>query len=102
MMKTLNEISTGSLSGIFLKVEQLKQLQKQVGEYLPEELKAHCHVANFREGVLVLAVASSAWTTKLRYVLPELMSTLRQQAKLHQLISIDYYVEPDFKKLFLS
>lgn len=101
-MKTLNEISTGSLSGIFLKVEQLKQLQQQVENYLPEELKTHCHVANFREGVLVFAVENAAWTTKLRYMLPTLLGTLRKEAKLHQLISIDYYIEPDFKRLFSS
>lgn len=99
-MKSVNDICSGNLKPIFLKVQQLQQLQRQVASFLPPELQPYCHVANFRDGVLVFALASSAWATTFRYSAPNLLSVLRQKAGLPQLVSIDFYVEPDFVKLF--
>lgn len=83
-----------------MKIRQLQQLQQQVEPFIPQEIQSHCQVANLRDGVLVFALSSSAWSTSFRYLVPQLLSTLRQKAGLPQLSSIEFYIEPDFTKLW--
>ena len=99
-MKKIGEIQRISLSSIYHKTTQLKLLQNKISVLIPEELRAHCKVANFEKGILVFAIQSSVWAMRFRYVVPELLSQLRKKTVLPELSSIEYYVEPDFLKLF--
>ncbi|HEV2614622.1 MAG TPA: DUF721 domain-containing protein [Gammaproteobacteria bacterium] len=99
-MKKVSEIQILSVGNIYQKVSQLTLLQKEVRNFLPDELRMHCSVANFEKGILVFAVESSAWAMRFRFVVTELLAQLRKEGKLHQLSSIEYYVEPDFLNLF--
>ncbi|MDX2163970.1 MAG: DciA family protein [Gammaproteobacteria bacterium] len=79
---------------------QLKSLQSKINILIPEELRTHCKVANFENGILVFAVQSSVWAMRFRYVVPELLSQLRKKTVLPELSSIEYYIEPEFLNLF--
>jgi len=61
------------------KVNRLRELDKALKVYLPEELREHCQVINFHEDrqVWVVKAESAAWATRLNYVLPGLVSKLQ-------------------------
>jgi len=99
-LKKVSEIQKLSLGNISHKISQLSLLQKNINCFIPDELKAHCRVANFEKGILVFAVQSSAWAMRFRYGTSELLGRLRQEANLPQLSSIECYVEPEFSTLF--
>jgi hypothetical protein len=99
-LKKISEIQRISLSSIYHKTTQLKSLQTKIDAFIPQELRAHCKVANFEKGILVFAVQSSVWAMRFRYVVPDLLLQLRKKTVLPELSSIEYYVEPEFLKLF--
>ncbi len=80
------------------KVNKLHDLNIFVKQYLTSPLVDHCQVANLRQGKLVLAVDSPVWATKLRFYLPELLSTLRQQPRFAGLAGIEVCVAPETLK----
>ncbi len=88
------------MGNIYHKTSQLKILQDKIKVFIPAELASHCHIANFEKGVLVFALQSSVWAMRFRYLIPDLIINLRKEGVLPQLSSIEYYVEPDFAKLF--
>ena len=67
---------------------------------MPPDLRSQCCVANIENGVLSFAISSSEWAMRFRYGIPELTTQLRTHANLPELSSIQYYVEPEFEKLF--
>jgi hypothetical protein len=89
---------SAELNNIYAKIQQLQRLQEQWELFLPLNLQPYCRVANFRDGCLIIAVASAAWATQLRYVLPDMLQSLRSQGGLYQLCSISHYIEPDLMK----
>ncbi len=96
LFEQLVKNQTTGLNDIFKKLHQIESLQKLWQLYVPENLRAYTKVANYREDILVIAVASAAWSTELRFSLPQLLQTLRSDGKLYQLRSISFYVDPGF------
>src|ERR1700722_10283484 len=99
-MKKISEINTGGLEYILGKLKILKNIEKKIALYLPEETRRFCRLANIDNGVLKFAVPNSVWGTRLRYIFPELLENLRKNTELSHLTSITYYIEPEFDKLF--
>jgi hypothetical protein len=71
------------LARLLRRVAELKRADAEFSSLLPEDLRGHCHIAACREGRVLLHVDSSAWATRLRYLLPELRerSTLLSRAE---------------------
>lgn len=67
----------GAFGNLRERCEQLNQLDVLVRKHLPETLRAHCRVANLRDGELILQSESPAWGTMLRYQLPTLLKRLQ-------------------------
>lgn len=67
---------------------QLEELSEKVERLLPEALKAHCRVGSFEKGCLTLITSHAGWASQLRYAIPELRDTLRKDAGMYQLSSI--------------
>lgn len=88
--KCLND----KLSQICMDAIKLEELSLHVLRFLPPELQPHCQVGSFRAGKLVLITSQPTWAMSLRYLAPELRDTLRSQAKLHQLTSVEIKVQP--------
>lgn len=82
------------LSQICVDAIKLEALTAQVLQYIPTELQPHCQVGSFRAGKLILTTTQATWATALRYLAPELRDTLRSQAKLHRLISVEIKIQP--------
>lgn len=85
---------TNLLSQIKVKVAQLQQLNELVKAQLDSSLGQHCCVANVRDNILILEVDSSAWATRLRYLVPELLQKLRTHKELNRLQEIQWYIRP--------
>jgi hypothetical protein len=64
---------SGVLKRLLQHSETIKQLNKIFQASLSDSLKQHCHVANFRQKILVVHTDSSIWATRLRYMAPELL-----------------------------
>ncbi|MBS0359727.1 MAG: DUF721 domain-containing protein [Proteobacteria bacterium] len=93
-MEQINQHIRGNrlLSDIIQKCDVLKKLETTVMQYLDASLAAHCRVANFREGCLVLETDSAAWLMHLRFQGPTLLKKLKA-AKCEGIQKIEYQVQ---------
>jgi hypothetical protein len=91
------EILTTSpiLSQIVNKVEQLAELNRIVHQKCNPELRKHCRVANYRDGILILTTHSSAIGHLLRFEKSELLTALRSLPEWCHLKSIKIHVRPN-------
>lgn len=87
-----NQVDT--LPGIKAKIKQLTDLNNIWQTQLDSTLAQHCRVANFREKCLIIEVDSSAWATRLRYLIPELLKSLRSFTEFTGLQAIEWYIQP--------
>ncbi|MCL7461532.1 DciA family protein [Pseudomonas sp. NW5] len=56
---------------------RLEQLQQCLEQQLQPAARAHCKVASWRDGVLLLIITSSEWATRLRYQQQRLLRLLQ-------------------------
>lgn len=61
------------------KAEQIHAVNLTLSAELDSSLAPHCRAVNLRGSMLVLAVDSPAWATRLRFQTSELLSVLRQR-----------------------
>ncbi|MCK5718305.1 MAG: DUF721 domain-containing protein [Thiomargarita sp.] len=85
---------TGFLSHLLHHCDMLKQLNKIVKASLPVPLNQHCHVANFRNNILIIYSDSPLWANRLRFMTPELVSQLRQNRVSPTIEHIEIKVRP--------
>ena len=64
---------TGLLHLMLQHDKTTKKIEEILKASLPNPLKQHCYVANWRDKTLVIRTDSSLWATKLRYKTPELL-----------------------------
>ncbi len=83
------------LSQIVNKVEQLARLNRIVHQKCNPELRKHCKVANYRDGILILTTHSSAIAHLLRFEKSALLSALRSEPRWCHLKSIKIHVRPN-------
>jgi hypothetical protein len=82
-------LQTSSLMQEYIsKTKSLEQLTKIIRLYLEPELAKNCSVANFSNNVLILATTSPTWNHKLRFLIPDLLSQLRNLSPFNGLIKI--------------
>ncbi|MGC9457089.1 MAG: DciA family protein [Halothiobacillaceae bacterium] len=65
---------------LLAKARLLAGLDALLQEALPESLRGACHVANLRDGTLVVSAANAALATQLRFVAPRLVPALNGRA----------------------
>jgi hypothetical protein len=88
---------TSEHSGLHLvlrKVEQLRQINQLLTQYLDPVLLAHCQACSYELGELILLADSPAWATHIRYLAPDLRAWLCKQPTLHKLEQITCKVAP--------
>ena len=81
----------GNLVDNLNRINRLSQILKQI---MRQPMIDHCRVAHWRNNVLVLAVDSSQWASRLRFEKLSLLSLLRQNG-FPGINSIDIIVQPD-------
>lgn len=94
-MRRINRCLNKQLAELCHRAVQLDELNLKVNQYLPETLRAHCHVGSFSKGCLLLVVDKPDWATELRYCLPDLRDQLRKKAGVYQLVSIKIQIAED-------
>lgn len=94
---SLVEIITISpiLSQIVHKVDQLAKLNRIVHQKCDPELRKHCRVANYRDGILILTTNSSTVGHLLRFSKSALLTALRSAPEWCHLKSIKIHVRPN-------
>jgi len=88
-----------ALSHIVLKTQKLLKLQKELLSVLDPEIRGHCYLANFENGILFLAAESNVWATRLRFATPDLLKKLKPLKGFKDLNSIQCAVMMDDKNI---
>src|SRR5690349_21329424 len=68
-----------ALQRIFVKVQQLNQLNNVLLQCLDPQLRHHCIVANVYPDKLVVLAENGAFATQFRFSIPELLTQLRKK-----------------------
>ncbi|HDS1819025.1 TPA: DUF721 domain-containing protein [Pseudomonas putida] len=74
--------------------ERLEHLQRLLESQLQPAAREHCHVASWRDGILLLVVTDGHWATRLRYQQKRLMRELQAMEAFGNLRRILYKVQP--------
>ncbi|WP_455203998.1 DUF721 domain-containing protein [Kaarinaea lacus] len=96
-MKSVNRILTAQSSGLqtlLERAEALNQIRQRLQQILPAPVDQHVHLANIRDNSAVIIADSAVWLTKARYLAPDILGFLRQEAGLEQLQKVLFKVEP--------
>lgn len=95
---------TKRLQNLISRAHYLNELNLIVRTYLGE-LATCCEVANYTGGKLKLVVTSSAWASRLRFCIPQLLKNLKNTETFNQLQGIEFSIhsparspEKTFKK----
>lgn len=87
--------SHGQLAIVFAHSKKLQQFQKIWESIIPKEFQAHCKVANQRNQTLIIITRNATWSTKLRYITPDLIPKLQQTILLCHITKIECIVSPE-------
>lgn len=87
------------LRAILNKAERLSHLQRLLESQLQPAARAHCHVASWREGSLLLIVTDGHWATRLRYQQKRLQRQLAAFDEFIGLARILFKVQPPLPPL---
>lgn len=72
--------------------QKCRQLEKIFLQYLDSSFQDQCHVYQFRDGCLYVAVRNGAMAMRLRYLIPRLITDLKKNAIFSSLMQIEYKV----------
>lgn len=82
------------LKAILGHAQRLAHLQRLLESQLQPAARAHCHVAKWREGELLLIVTDGHWATRLRYQQKRLQRQLQMFDEFANLTRIKFAVRP--------
>jgi len=82
------------LRAIFNHAQRLAHLQRLLETQLQPAARAHCHVASWREGTLLLVVTDGHWATRLRYQQKRLQRQLVAFPEFANLTRLHFKVQP--------
>lgn len=78
-----SSILQSASASILERGRELARLNHAVRQLLPDDLAVHCQVMNFRDKTLILGASSAARATQLRFMAPELRSSLQHSLSLN-------------------
>lgn len=82
---------SNKLDNIFIKAKQISIVNALVKEYLDPIIAKHLKVANIRDNQVIIEFDSSAWASKGRFLLPDILGIVR--SKYQDIKTIDHYVK---------
>lgn len=94
-MQTISQIinRNSKLEELIAKAKELQQLNQIFCSALETSLSKHCHLSKIKGSELVVTVDSSAWATRLRYAIPEIIKNIRTQPEFKDIEKIKYTVK---------
>lgn len=85
--------ANNKIAQIMQQAELLRQINHSFHQLLYDaNLAEHCQVMSWKQGCLTIRVDSAAWATRLRFLTPQLLASLRIELK--ELKEICYRVRP--------
>lgn len=82
------------LKALFSEAVRLSRLQERFEAQLQPAARAHCRVASWRDGTLLLVVTDGNWATRLRYQQRRLQQSLQNLPEFAGLTRIVFKVRP--------
>lgn len=82
------------LKALFHQAQRLSHLQSLLEAQLEPAARAHCRIASWREGCLLLIITDAQWATRLRYQQRRLQRQLATQSEFANLTKILFKVQP--------
>lgn len=97
-LSTLLSDATHSFAAMQEKIKILQYLNLIWQQQIEMNLAQHTRVANYRENTLIIEADSPVWTTRLRFLIPDLINQLNQHFEFRHLKKIDWYIRPTEEK----
>jgi hypothetical protein len=89
--------SNEQLNKLYTHAKDIYALNEKLQKHLAPSLISHCSVANYSEETLTINAETSAWASKLRYGVPDILSYAKNECGLSKLKSVRIKVSPSHK-----
>jgi len=89
--------SSKQLNNLYTHAKNIYALNEKLHNHLAPSLASHCTVANYSDTTLTVYADTSAWASRLRYCIPDILDYARHQCGLTSLKSVRINVSPSQK-----
>jgi len=98
--RQFNELvdSSEQLNNLCTHAKGIYALNEKLQKYLDPSLRSHCTVANYSDETLTVNAETSAWASKLRYCVPDILNYAKHECGLTRLKSVRIKVSPSHNK----
>ena len=87
--------SNKQLNKLYTHAKDICALNEKLHNYLAPSLSSHCTVANYSADTLIVNADTSAWASKLRNRIPDILDYARHECGLSNIISVRIRVSPN-------
>jgi hypothetical protein len=94
--------SNEQLNKLYHHAKDICALNEKLHKYLAPPLRSHCNVANYSDETLTVNADTSAWASKLRYCIPDILKFAKLECGLSNLKTVRVRVSPIHHKSNLS
>lgn len=100
IVRQFNELlgSNEQLNNLYTHAKDIYALNEKLQKHLTPSLSSHCSVANYSEETLTIIADTSAWASKLRYGVPDILNYAKRECGLSKLKSVRIKVSPRHRK----
>ncbi len=94
--RQFNELvdSSEQLNNLYTHAKGIYALNEKLQKHLDPSLSSHCTVANYSDETLTVNAETSAWASKLRYCVPDILNYAKHECGLTRLKSVRIKVSP--------
>jgi hypothetical protein len=86
--------SNNQLNKLYTHAKDICALNEKLHNYLAPTLSSHCSIANYSAETLIVNADTSAWASKLRNRIPDILAYVRHECGLSKLITVRIRVSP--------
>ena len=86
--------SNDQLNKLYHHAKDVCALNEELHKYLTPSLSSHCNVANYSDETLTINADTSAWASKLRYCIPDILKFAKLECGLINLKTVRVKVSP--------
>ena len=90
--------SSKQLNNLYTHAKNIRTINEKLHNHLVASLASHCTVAKYSDTTLTVYADTSAWASRLRYCIPDILDYARQECGLTSLKSIRINVSPNQNK----
>ncbi len=94
--------SNKQLNKLYTHARDICVLNEKLHNYLAPTLSSHCSIANYSAEILIVNADTSAWASKLRNRIPDILDYARHECGLTKLITVRIKVSPNYNNITQS